>query len=222
MFKKIIIAAAIGVVGFGAQAASGNLVDNGGFNGSTTDYVYNGVAPSIEAAAPGFGFTPDTVQSWDGSFISISSKSGSWSTPSAMPGADGALGGYVAGIQADGVLSQSDIDLAAGTYLLTWSDANRGNDQHYSVAFTGGVVDYLTTTNFSTTDSTGWKTEEVLFTTTGGTGTLSFTGSTIWGQSDSTSLFDNVSLTAVPEPTSLLMMAVATLGLLAWRRRAQV
>jgi len=31
-----------------------------------------------------------------------------------------------------------------------------------------------------------------------------------------------VSVTAVPEPTALLMMGVGTLGLLAWRRRAQV
>jgi len=221
MIKKILAAAAIGAATMGAQAAS-NLVSNGSLDGSTGDYVYNGVAPSIATAMPSFGSTPGTVESWDGSFVSIASNSGAWGSPSAVHGADGALGGYVAGIQSDGVLSQDDIDLAAGTYLLTWSDANRGNDQSYSVSFTGGTVDYLTTTTFSTTNSTGWKTEEVLFTTTGGTGALSFTGGTFWGQSDSTSLIDNVSLAAVPEPTSLLMMAVATLGLLAWRRRAQV
>ncbi len=221
MIKNILAAAAFGAVALGAHAASANLVANGGLDGSAGDFVYNGVAPSIASAMPWFGSTPGTVQNWDGSFVSIASNSGAWSTPANIAGANGALGGYVAGIQSDGVLAQNDITLGAGAYLLTWSDANRGDAQNYSVSFTGGTVDYLSTTAFSTTNSAGWKTEGLLFTTTGGTGTLSFTGGTYWGRSDSTSLIDNVSLTAVPEPTSLLMMAISTLGLLAWRRRTQ-
>ena len=67
----------------------------------------------------------------------------------------------------------------------------------------------------------GWTTESVTFSTLGGTG-LSFMGDTSFHNTDATSFIDNVAVTAVPEPTSLLMMAVGTLGLLAWRRRAQV
>jgi hypothetical protein len=218
MIKNILVAAAFAATAFAAQA---NEVANGSFAGTTGDYVYNGVAPSIASAMPGFGSTPGTVADWTGSFVSIASTSGAWGTPAGLSGADGSLGGYVAGIQSDGTLSQS-LDLAAGTYLLSWIDANRGNDQTYSVSLTGGTVSYLGSTAFATTAGAGWNTEELLFTTTGGVGALTFTGGTIWGQSDSTSFIDNVSLSAVPESSSLMMMAMGTLGLLAWRRRAQV
>lgn len=43
----------------------------------TSGYVYNGVAPSIEAAMPGFGYTDGVVQHWTGSFVSIASGNGS-------------------------------------------------------------------------------------------------------------------------------------------------
>ena len=226
MIKNILAAAVIGAAAMGAQAAPVNLVDNGSLDSTYTggSYTYNGVPATVVAnyccSVPS---TPGTVSGWGGSFVSIASGSGPWNTPSTLAHFNAATqGGFVAGIQADGVLEQSFADLAAGTYLLTWIDANRGDNQNYTVAFTGGTVDYFGATHFSTTTSTGWKVEELVFTTTGGAGTLSFTGGTIWGQADATSLIDNVQLLAVPEPTSLLMMALATLGLLAWRRRSQV
>ena len=110
-----------------------------------------------------------------------------------------------------------DILMAAGTYQLTWSDANRGADQTYSVSFDG-----VTYQSYTTVGGAGWGTQSLVFTTGGGTGLLSFAGDTSFQERDATSFIDNVSLTAaVPEPASLLMMAVGTLGLLAWRRRAQ-
>jgi hypothetical protein len=226
MIRNILAAAALGAVALGAQAAPVNLVANGALDSSYAggSYTYNGVPASVAAnyccSVPN---TPGTVSGWDGSFVSIASGSGPWNTPGSLAHFDAATqGGFVAGIQADGVLEQTLTNLAAGTYLLTWLDANRGDDQNYAVSFTGGTVDYLGATSFGTTDATGWKAEQLVFTTTGGSGVLSFTGGTIWGPSDSTSLIDNVQLMAVPEPTSLLMMALATLGLLAWRRRSQV
>ena len=222
MIKNILIAAAFGAVAFGAHAD--NLLVNGGMDSTYTadSYVYNAPPASV---TNNYGPVPTQagiVSGWDGSFVSIASNSGPWGNPSSLAGfSSAANGAFVAGVQADGVLSQG-VDLAAGTYLLTWVDANRGNDQNYAVAFTGGTVDYLGTSAFATTGGSGWKTEQLLFTTTGGAGTLSFTGGTIFGLSDSTSFIDNVQLSAVPEPTSLLLMSVATLGLLAWRRRAQV
>ncbi len=225
MIKKIFAAAAIGVAAVGAQAASVNLVTNGGMDSTYTDgsYTYNGVPASVVTNYSGtVPSTPGTVSGWDGTFVSIASNSGPWNTPSGLAHfSPSTQGGFVAGIQADGVLEQT-VDLAAGTYLLTWLDANRGDDQDYSVSFSGGTVDYLGSTAYTTSTGTGWKYEQLMFTTTGGEGTLSFTGGTIWGPSDSTSLIDNVQLSAVPEPTSLLMMALATLGLVAWRRRSQV
>jgi len=217
MFKKIFIAAAIGAVAMGAQATA-PIVLNGSFDGSTSDYVYNAPPASV---ATYYGAVPTqggTVADWFGSFVSIASDSGPWGNPSGLANFNApTFGDYVAGVQADGVLSQS-LTLAEGTYLMTWSNADRGANQTYGVSFDG--VTYKTVT---TQSGAGWSTESVEFTLTQKTsGDLSFTGETSFQNTDATSFIDNVSVTAVPEPTSLLMMAFGTLGLLAWRRRAQV
>lgn len=220
MIKKILTAAAIGAVAMGAQAAS-NLVSNGGFDGTTGDYIYNGAPASVTTYYGAVPTLAGTVADWTGSFVSITSSSGPWGNPSGLAGFDAAtFGGYVAGVQADGVLSQS-LDLAPGTYTLTWSDANRansGSNQTYSVSWAGFTFDA-----YSTVAGAGWNTESLTFTTTGGLGDLSFVGDTSFGQRDATSFIDNVSLaTAVPEPASVLMLLVGVLGLVGWRRRAQI
>jgi hypothetical protein len=216
MFKKIFIAAAIGAVAMGAQATA-PIVKNGSFDGSTSDYVYNDAPASVTTYYGGVPTQSGTVADWAGSFVSIASNSGPWGNPSGLANFDAATqGGYVAGVQADGTLSQA-LALTEGEYTLSWTTANRGADQTYSVFFGGAQVDKVTTIA-----GAGWTTETVTFTTlTGGTG-LSFMGDTSFHNTDATSFIDNVAVTAVPEPTSLLMMAVGTLGLLAWRRRAQV
>ena len=214
MFKKIFIAAAIGAATLGAQAASVNLVSNGSFDGTTGDYIYNAAPASVTTNYGGVPTQSGTVADWTGSFVSIASNSGAWGNPSGLSGFDSSFGGYVAGVQADGTLSQAGLTLAAGEYTLTWSDATRGATQTYSV--------YLGTTDLGQFKTqSGWGTESITFTTTGGSG-LTFQGDTQFARpSDATALIDNVSVTAVPEPTSVLMMVVGTLGLLAWRRRAQ-
>ena len=218
MFKKIFIAAAIGAVAMGAQAST-NLVSNGEMNGTTSDYIYNAAPGTVTSNYGAVPTDADTVGNWDGSFVSIASNSSPWGNPSGLANFDAATqGGYVAGVQADGTLSQT-LNLAEGEYTLTWVTANRGNaNQNYLVQFGGTTID-----NVTTTEGAGWTTESVTFTTAGGTG-LSFVGQSVYNSSndDATSFIDNVSVTAVPEPASLLMMAVGTLGLLAWRRRAQV
>jgi hypothetical protein len=219
MIKNILVAAAFGAVAFGAQAAP--IVGNGSLTGTTGNYVYNGVADSIFAAMPTFGYTSGTVSDWSGSFVSIASNSDAWGTPASLAGAHGALGSYVAGIQADGTLSQS-ISLEAGTYQLSWLDANRsgGSNQSYNVSFDNSALQVQA---FDTTVGGGWTKESIVFTVDADTtGLLTFKGLNAWGTGDATSFIDNVSITAVPEPTSLMLMAVGTLGLLAWRRRAQV
>ena len=214
MIKNILAAAAFGAVALGAHAAPANLVLNGDLDGSTGSYVYNAAPASVTTYYGGVPTQADTVADWTGSFVSIASDSSPWGNPSSLAGFDASFGGYVAGVQADGTLTQA-LALAAGTYTLTWSDANRGADQTYSVLFDGAAIG-----TYSTVQGAGWGTESVTFTTTGGAG-LSFVGDTSYQYTDATSFIDNVSVTAVPEPTALLMMTVATLGLLAWRRRTQ-
>ncbi len=219
MIKKLIAAAAFGVVAFGAQAQATSLVVNGGLESTYGgDYAYNAVPASQPPAAV---VDAGTVAGWSGSFVAISGDSSAWGDPDSLANAAGSTSGFVAGIQADGTLTQS-FDLQAGTYLLTWFDANRTNsgiDQTYAVSFGGSTIGGNTTLQ-----GAGWSQQSAIFTLTAETtGDLAFTGLTTYSQStDATSFIDNVSLTAVPEPTSLLLMAAGTLGLLAWRRRAQV
>ena len=85
MIKNILAAAAFGAASIAAQAAPVNLVLNGSFDGTVGDYVYNGVAPSIEAVYPGFGFTAGTVADWNGSFVSIVSGPSGWGSPRDLP-----------------------------------------------------------------------------------------------------------------------------------------
>jgi len=218
MIKNIFVAAAFAATAVGAQAST-NLVQNGGFDGTVASYIYNAAPATVTQFYGGVPTLAGTVSNWTGSFVSIASNSGPWGTPSSLAHFDAASqGGYIAGVQADGTLSQS-LTLAAGTYLLTWDDANRAglSEQTYSVSFNGVTYDTV-----STHHADGWTQQSVEFTVAQNTtGLLSFTGLTSYRNVDATSFIDNVSVSAVPEPTSLLMMGVATLGLLAWRRRTQ-
>ncbi len=216
MIKSIFAAAVIGAACMGAQASS-NLVLNGGMNGTTGSYVYNAAPPSVNVGIPK---KAGTVADWTGSFVSIASNSSAWGNPSSLKGFSPATqGSFIAGVQADGTLSQA-LTLGESEYSLSWLTANRGSfgsNQTYSVYFDGTLLDTVTTVR-----GAGWTMETVTFTSlTGGTG-LSFVGDTKYNKTDATSFIDNVSVSVVPEPTALLMMAFGTLGLLAWRRRASL
>jgi hypothetical protein len=200
MIKNILVAAAFGATAFAAQA---NEVANGSFESSssaTGSYCYGSNC---------------TVADWNASLL-IASSSGPWgnpgyNNPTAIP-----LGNWVAGLQNNGTLT-SDVTIVAGqAYTLTWDDAGRSSyyDHAYDVSV-GGV----TFENLTTSAGQAWSAHSETFTALT-SGSLTFTGQYI--TPDGTTFIDNVSLSAVPEPTSLLLMAAGTLGLLAWRRRAQV
>ena len=216
MIKNIFAAAAFGAAAMGAQAST-NLVQNGALNGTAGSYVYNDAPSTVTTYYGSVPTQAGTVADWSGSFVSIAGNSGPWGNPGSL--AHSALtAGYVAGVQADGELSQS-LDLQAGTYLLSWTDANRsGASQSYSVSFDG-----TTYQSYTTQAGAGWAVESIAFTLTEEeAGLLTFKGLTSYQNTDATSFIDNVSVSAVPEPTSLMLMFVGTLGLVAWRRRTQV
>ena len=216
MIKNILLAAALGAAALGAQAST-NLVQNGALTGTTGSYIYNAAPSTVTTFYGGVPTQAGTVADWSGSFVSIAGNSGPWGNPGSLPHS-GLTSGYVAGVQADGELSQS-LDLQAGTYRLTWSDANRsGANQGYAVSFDGTSYQ-----SYTTIAGAGWAQESIVFTLAEEeTGLLTFKGLTSYQFTDATSFIDNVSVSAVPEPTSLVLMAMGTLGLLAWRRRAQV
>lgn len=216
MIKNILLAAAIGATALGAHAST-NLIQNGALTGTTGSYIYNAAPSTVTTFYGGVPTQAGTVADWSGSFVSIAGNSGPWGNPGSLPHS-GLTSGYVAGVQADGELSQS-LDLQAGTYRLTWSDANRsGANQGYSVSFDGTSYQ-----SYTTTAGAGWAQESIVFTLAEEeAGLLTFKGLTSYQFTDATSFIDNVSVSAVPEPTSLLLMAIGTLGLMAWRRRAQV
>jgi hypothetical protein len=198
MIKNILVAAAIGAAAFGANA---NEITNGGFesnglNGS--EYCY------------GCGAT-----GWTGEIVA-SSSSPAWNNPSAYAGAID-LGTTIDALQQGAVLTSSFSFVVGHSYTLTWDDAGRTSygTHSYDVLAGGAAFD-----NFVTTDGQAWSEHSVSFTASA-TGPLTFKG--LFNGGDNTSFIDNVSVitTAVPEASSMLMMSVATLGLLAWRRRAR-
>ena len=199
MIKNILVAAAMGAVAFSAQA---NELSNGSFESNSlggSEYCYGCSATD-----------------WNASLL-ITANSSAWGNPSANDAAAFNLGTTVAGLQNTRTLSSDFTFVAGHTYELTWDDAGRSgyDSQTYTVS-AGGV----TFANFGTSAGQAWSEHTETFTATGA-GALTFAGHQT---TDGTSFIDNVSVitTAVPEPTSLLMMAIGTLGLLAWRRRAQV
>jgi hypothetical protein len=221
MIKNILAAVAFGAAAFGAHA---DTVANGNFETATFggEYCYGtacGIADWSVAANPNAG-------AWTGPVL-ISSTSSAWGNPDAQTNGI-VLGNYVLGLQntstdiVGGVNSglSSSFNVVAGqTYELSWDDAGRSGYATHQYDVTVGGVDLGT---FTTAGGQGWLAHEVTFTAQN-SGVLTFTG-LLGGASgyDGTSFIDNVSATAVPEPTSLMLMFVGTLGLVAWRRRAQV
>jgi hypothetical protein len=213
IIQRTLIAAALAGVSLASQAQT-NLLTNGSFDGTTTGYIYNG-RPTSFTAGVNVPVLAGTVAGWTGSFVSITKNNAPWGNPSALAGFDASYGNWIAGLQANGELTQS-LNLAAGEYQLSWFDTNRANsgaNQSYQVKLGNVVLD-----SESTIRGQGWDQETVRFYTTGGATTLSFVGLTNW-PTDATSFIDKVVLTAVPEPTSTALMMVGTLALLARRRR---
>jgi hypothetical protein len=202
MIKKILAAAAFGVFAMGAQAST-NLVANGSFESSASasgEYCY-----SVNC----------TVPDWNASLL-IASYSGAWGNPNGANPSAIPLGTWVAGLQNNGTLT-SDVTIVAGqSYTLTWDDAGRSGYYNHAYDVTIGGVTFA---DLTTAGGQAWAAHSETFTALT-SGSLTFTGQFI--TPDGTTFIDNVTLSAVPEPTSLLMMGVAALGLVGWRRRAQV
>lgn len=203
--------------------AHGNVLTNGSFEAAGPDYsvgtidqryCYLGSNPGIECGAPpGWG--------WYGTSVAIRSNSTAWGAPDALAGWDTSFGSALVGVQTSSSLSQH-LSLTAGVYALSWFDAGRNTSflggihaHYYEVRLGSNLLD-----SFTTSSGLGWAQHTLTFSAGPGGYTLTFQGLDP-GNEHSTSFVDMVTLTAVPEPTSWLMMIVGTLALLAWRRRTR-
>ena len=214
MIKNILAAAALGAVAMGAQAST-NLLTDGDFESTGLSFADSSYCYAANIAAPQCNAPTYAVNGWTGTTpVFMQSNSGPWGSPSDQSHTGIDLGGFNAAVQGTGALVSTFNFVAGDTYTLSWADANRlgyGGTQTYSVTAGDNSLGEFTT------GAGQWATHSITFTATG-SDALIFQG---LATNDSTSFIDNVSVTAVPEPAALLMMAIGTLGLLAWRRRSQ-
>lgn len=201
-----------------------NLIQNGDF-ANITGTTENGFCYMNGATCQASNWQGSEPYA-DGGSVVIGANNYDWGTPGSLDStqlsAPYEATGYLAGIQALGQIGQT-LTLSAGTYKLSWIDANRGQsvygDQSYAVSFNGLQLG----NTFDTVRGGGWQEHALSFKVdTGTTAALSFKG---LKTNDATAFIDNVKLvqtSAVPEPESvaLVLAGLAVVGQLGRRRRA--
>ena len=224
---------AVGLVVFSAACLSApfahaNLILNSGFEspalsggpnfdpnqltGIPSNYAY----PGYTGAST---FVNWTYQGGAG-LVDTSQGSNAWYGGSAPAGFDGNQFAFLQG-GAGSVLSQTFTSASGGTAKVSWLEGARpffgstNGDQTYKVFLNNVEIG-----QFSTISGQTFQSESATGLLNAGQNILSFVGQT---NADQTAFFDNVSVAAVPEPSTWAMMILGFMGVgfIAYRRKPQ-
>jgi hypothetical protein len=213
-------------------ASASTLIVNGGF-----DDV------SVTAASAGLSFPYVTLPNYaypagPGGSATV----GGWTYSLGTPGGGSGLVGYppagdpffggpaplsgsqYAFVQDNGSISQSFQSAVAGTTTITWYQAgrtNNGGGENYEVLLNGSLLG-----SYSTFASQPWTLEIAAANLKAGTNTLEFLGTSVYvpagNQNDVTGFLENVSVSAIPEASTwvMLLLGFAGVGFMAYRRKS--
>jgi hypothetical protein len=199
-----------------AASANLNLIQDGDFSSPilanpplATTYYYNpGGSPYYIAGQAGLNEGP-TVQNmpWTFNFSQYNYGSGIAYVPSAW---DGSANSQVAFLQQDGALiSQTFTAPVGGTYSLSFQDggrANVGGNTTFEVLLNNSIVK-----TFNTITGQPMTDQNFNISLNSGANTLEFLVTAQRNGSDNTAFINNVNVSAVPEPTTMVAGALLLL-----------
>jgi len=215
-FNKVWLKCSLGALVALPVAASANLIQDGDFSQPiladpplTTTYYYNpGGSPYFVGGQNGLNEGPTVGPlPWTFNFAQDYYGSGIAYVPSAW---DGSAYSQVGFLQQDGaMMSQSFTSLGSGTYSLSFQDggrANVGGNTTFEVLVNSTLVD---TVNTTTGEALTGQTLNISLNS--GNNILEFLVIAPTDDSDNTAYIDNVSVTPVPEPATMVASAMLLL-----------